>query len=260
MYLNLFKVEIKKHYIFFATTIIINLLLSFFVLYNYDKYISMSFQISSITWILIPIYIFIDLYKEFYIGTNLLNNMVPTKTSNIFLLKLLVFSIAVILIWSCSLVYELFNVKGIYHNRILLSSKPVLGIIYFIIPRIVSAISGIIILGLSIALSKLINNKTLSIIIMITILIIVHMGLYQIMKLNIISQGQVFFSIGTTSQIGFKQYAGLLAILVSTTTNVPDIATTIYWNNVTANILVALIGFLILDFIFKSRKYEVLGK
>lgn len=260
MYLNLLKVEIRKHYIFFGACIIINLILSCLVLSNYNKYINMSFQISSIIWILVPIYIFINLYKEFYIGTNLLYNMVPIKTSNIFLLKVLVFSVAIILIWSCSLVYELFSSQGIYHNRILLSSKPVLGTIYFIMPRVISSISGIIILGLSIALSKLINNKVLSQIIMIITLIIVHMGFYQIMKLNIINQGQVFFSIGTTSQIGFKQYAGLLSLLVSTTTNVPDIATTIYWNNVTANILVAFIGFLITASIFNSRRYEILGK
>ncbi|RXM59646.1 hypothetical protein [Clostridium tetani] len=260
MQLNLLKVEIRKHYIFLGICIIINLITSFFVLVDYDKYIHMCFQISTIIWTLVPIYIFIDLYKEFYIGNNILNNMIPTKTSNIFLLKLLVFSISIILIWSCSLIYELFTPQGIYHNRILISNKPIVCTIYFIIPRIVSAISGIIILGLAIALSKLISNKVLSKIIMIAILIIVHMGLYQIMKLNIIDQGRVFFSIGTTSQLAFKQYAGLLSLLVSATENVPDIAATIYWNNVTANILIAFIGFLIMDFIFKSKKYEVLGK
>lgn len=259
MILNLFKFEMKKHFLIFSIFTLIELILSIAVLINYD-YRSAAFLVSNITWIVIPVYIFIDLYNEFYRGKEVITHMIPIKTATKFLVKSLTFSLGLMIIWSTCLIYELFSLNGIYYSKIMDSSNPKVGIIYFILARFIGFIAGPIIIGMALALSKLVKNKILSIAIIITTITVTTVGLYLIMKSNLIDQGKVYWSIGTTSQDVFKQYAGMISILVASDKDITDIAQTIYWNNVIFNALVAVLGYGIVASIFNSRKYEILGK
>jgi hypothetical protein len=164
------------------------------------------------------------------------------------------------LMWATCLIFELFNSHGIYHTRILHSSSPTLGIVYFILARFIGCISGPIIIGVSIALSKLVKNKISSISIIAAVLLGITIGFYLIMKSNLAGQGKVFYSIGTTSQDAFKQSAGLVSLLVQSDKHLADISKSIYWNNLFYNFLVYVFGYVIISSIFNSKKYEVLGK
>ena len=186
--------------------------------------------------------------------------MIPIKTSTKLLVKATVFSIGLMLMWATCLIFELFNSNGIYHTRILHSTSPTLGIVYFILAKFIGCISGPIIIGVSIALSKLVKNKTLSISIIVVVLLGITMGLYLIMKLKLAGQGKIYYAIGTTSQEVFKQSAGIFSILVQSDNHLNDIAKSIYWNNLLYNLLMYIFGYVIISFIFNSKKYEVLGK
>ena len=259
MILNLFKFEIKKHVVIFGIFTLIQMILSTAVLVNYD-YMSICFMISSITWIVIPIYIFIDLYNEFYKGKEVITHMIPIKTSTKFLVKSVTFSLGLMIIWSTCLIYELFSLNGIYYSKIIDSSNPKVGVIYFILARFIGFISGPIIIGIALALSKLVKSKILSTAIIVITITVTTVGLYLVMKSNLAGQENIGWAIGTTSQQAFKQYAGMVSMLVTSDKDITDIAQTIYWNNVIFNILVAVLGYRIVSLIFNSRKYEVLGK
>lgn len=259
MILNLFKFEIKKHFVIFGIFTLIQMILSTAVLVNYD-YMSICFMISSITWIVIPIYIFIDLYNEFYKGKEVITHMIPIKTSTKFLVKSVTFSLGLMIIWSTCLIYELFSLNGIYYSKIIDSSNPKVGVIYFILARFIGFISGPIIIGIALALSKLVKSKILSTAIIVITITVTTVGLYLVMKSNLAGQENIGWAIGTTSQQAFKQYAGMVSMLVTSDKDITDIAQTIYWNNVIFNILVAVLGYRIVSLIFNSRKYEVLGK
>jgi len=259
MILNLFKFEIKKHFVIFGIFTLIQMILSTAVLVNYD-YMSICFMISSITWIVIPIYIFIDLYNEFYKGKEVITHMIPIKTSTKFLVKSVTFSLGLMIIWSTCLIYELFSLNGIYYSKIIDSSNPKVGVIYFILARFIGFISGPIIIGIALALSKLVKSKILSTAIIVITITVTTVGLYLVMKSNLAGQENIGWAIGTTSQQAFKQYAGMVSMLVTSDKDITDIAQTIYWNNVIFNVLVAVLGYRIVSLIFNSRKYEVLGK
>ncbi|MBI6875655.1 hypothetical protein [Clostridium aciditolerans] len=259
MILNLFKLEMKKHFLIFGIFTLIELILSTAVLINYD-YRGTTFAVSSITWIIIPVYVFIDLYNEFYKGKEVITHMIPIKTSTKFLVKSLTFSLGLMIIWSTCLIYELFSLNGIYYLKIMDSSNPKAGVVYFILARLIGFIAGPIIIGMALALSKLVKNKILSAAIIISTITVTTIGLYLIMKSNLSGQEHIGWAIGTTSQERFKQYAGMVSILVSSDKGITDIAKTIYWNNVVFNILVTLLGWGIVSLIFNSRKYEVYGK
>lgn len=259
MILNLFKFEIKKHFVIFGVFTLIQIILSTAILVNYD-YMSMCFMISSITWIIIPIYIFIDLYNEFYKGKEVITHMIPIKTSTKFFVKSVTFSLGLMIIWSTCLIYELFSLNGIYYSKIIDSSNPEAGVVYFILARFIGFISGPIIIGMALAFSKLVKNKILSASIIVITITVITVGLYLIMKFNLAGQENIGWSIGTTSHEAFKQYAGMVSLLVGSDKDVTDIAQTIHWNNIIFNILVAVLGCGIVSLIFNSRKYEVLGK
>ncbi|WP_123053650.1 hypothetical protein [Clostridium sp. JN-1] len=260
MILDLFKLEIRKHFPIFSVFILMEAVLSTLVLVDYNKYINIHLQLSAVAWIVLPIYIFIDLYNNFYIGKDVILHMIPMKTSTKLLVKSTIFSMGLMLMWATCLIFELFNSHGIYHTRILHSSSPTLGIVYFILARFIGCISGPIIIGVSIALSKLVKNKISSISIIAAVLLGITIGFYLIMKSNLAGQGKVFYSIGTTSQDAFKQSAGLVSLLVQSDKHLADISKSIYWNNLFYNFLVYVFGYVIISSIFNSKKYEVLGK
>jgi hypothetical protein len=235
------------------------MILSIAVLVNYD-YIQECFPISTIAWTVIPIYIFVDLYNEFYKGKQVITHMIPAKTSTKFLVKSVTFSLGLMIMWSTCLIYELFSLNGIYYSKIIDSSNPKMGVIYFILARFIGCISGPIIIGMAITLSKLVKNKIISIAVIVISIMVITMGLYLIMKSNLAGQEKIGWAIGTTSQQSFKQYAGMVSILVTSDKSIVDIAQTIHWNNIIFNVLVALLGYGIVSLIFNSRKYEVLGK
>ncbi|URZ14655.1 hypothetical protein [Clostridium felsineum] len=255
------KLEAKKHVLILGFFILLQFILSLLVLSNYSQYSGIYLQITSISWILITIYVFIDLYNSFYRGKDVLFHMVPIKTSKKFFIKVVVFSISFMLLWSTCLIFEFISPSGIYAMRIAKSSNPTMGVIYFILARFLSCISGIIILGLAILLGKLFKNKFVSAAIIFLTLFLITFGLYQIMKLNLMPANNIYFSIGTNLQTSFKEYAGIVSLLVGADNRtIPDIATTIYWNNVIANICVAIIGGFIVAKLTDSKRYEINGK
>ncbi|NMM62968.1 hypothetical protein HBE96_09680 [Clostridium sp. P21] len=259
MILNLFKFEMKKHFLIFSIFTLIELICGIAVLINYD-YRSAAFLVSNVTWIVIPVYIFIDLYNEFYKGKEVITHMIPIKTSAKFLVKSLIFSLGLMIIWSTCLIYELFSLNGIYYSKIMDSSNPKVGVIYFILARFIGFIAGPIIIGMALALSKLVKNKILSAAIIVITITVTTVGLYLVMKSNLAGQEHIGWAIGTTSKEVFKQYAGMVSILVTSDKDITDIAQTIHWNNVIFNALVAVLGYGIVSSIFNSRKYEIIGK
>ncbi|WP_446899199.1 hypothetical protein ACSVC9_04705 [Clostridium sp. LBM24168] len=260
MFFSFFKLEIKKHFQIFFILILIETVLGIFVLADYNKYIDIHLQLSAVVWIVISMYIFIDLYNNFYTGKDVMFHMIPIKTSTKFLIKSTVFSIGLMLMWSTCLIFELFSLNGIYHARILNSTSPASGVVYFISARFIGFISGPVIIGVSIALSKLVRKKYLGIVVIAVVLLCITLGLYFIMKSNLAGQGKVFYSIGTTSQEAFKQSAGMVSILVQSDRHLDDISKSIYWNNIIYNFLTYIFGYAVITFIFNSKKYEVPGK
>lgn len=257
---NLFKVEIKRHLAFLGGFILLELILSCLVLLDSNIFGNMQVVLSNMIWFLVPVYIFIDIYRDFHIGDNYLIHMIPMKTSILFLIKTLVFSLFLILLWSTNLIFEIFGEYGIYQTRIHVSSKPIEALMFYIIPRMVSIFSGIVILGLAISIGKLFRNLYVCSGVILIVIVSITKGILSLMKWNLINEGNVLTTISTVSTMVLKQYAGLITYFVVSEKQGVDIASSIHWNNVYINIIVGVIGFIALDKIFKAKRYELLGK
>lgn len=264
MFFTLLKVELRKHCKFFGFLIVINLLSSILVLKDYEFMNTYGFDIEYYSWILAFLYVFINVYRELYIGKNLLSHMVPIETSRLLVIKSLVFGIFMSIIWLTTLIYEIHSPMGIYQMKIIHSSSILQSTLYFILPRIISLFTGVIIIGFSISLGKVINNKVVSKVIVFGSFILITMALYFTIKYSLINQNGVGWAIGTTAQYGFKQYSGIIAMLVTSPKTQAlagvDIATSIYWNNIFINIIAGVVGLYASHLIFKSKRYELIGK
>ncbi|MEG0128917.1 hypothetical protein [Clostridium sp.] len=244
--------------------IAVNTISSVMILNDYNFIHSYGFQIEQYSWLLCFIYVFINIYRELYIGKNTIAHMIPIDTYKILIVKSVVFGVFMSIMWLVTLIYEMFSPMGMYEMRIIESSNVLESTLYFIIPRIVSLFTGVVVIGLAVALGKLVNNRVISNVIVFASFILITMGIYMVMKYTFLNVDGIGWSIGTTAQYGFKQYSGIIAILVSTPKSIllgeVNIASSIYWNNVFVNIFVGLIGLYISNLVFKSKKYELIGK
>ncbi|MEG0128915.1 hypothetical protein [Clostridium sp.] len=257
---SLFKVEIKRHFPLLGSFILIDLVLSFMVLAEVNSFYNIQFMVSSGIWFLVVIYIFIDIYRDFYIGDNSLIHMLPMRLITVFIVKLMVFSLYLILLWSTNLVFQLFWDNGIYFVRIQGSTNSLEGLHFFIIPRIVSIFSGIILIGAAISMGKLFKNIYISSVSIFLVISSVTYGILSLMKFNLIGQGNVLSTIAINAYGVFKQYAGLVTYYVVSEVDHVDIVKTIHWNNVWVNMVVGVIGLVLIYRITESKKYEIYGK
>lgn len=252
---NQFRIEFRRHFTVFCVLTSINLAVSLFFSLNYKG--NMAFNallINMVVAILLPIYIFVDYYQEFFVGKTILNHMLPIKTFDLFIVKSLVFLIGSMMVWAGSLVEVFFNPQGLYQTRIIESSSIFLGISYLVLSKLAGTVCGLAIMGFSIAASKQTHRRSYGNLV-IAFIILLCVGIL----FSFIVSETAHWSIGTSALQSFKQYAGPLTISNVYEESVADINVTIRWMSVVRNIVVAIISVLLAKVCFNSRKYEIYG-
>lgn len=258
--LHLFKIEAKRQIHPILWVFLISLLLNLiFSSRSGDAiYSDLNVLMNQCIGLYLPIYIFIDFYRDMYVGMNLLNHMVPVRTSLHFVIKALVLALGVIAIWATSLIQVFFSEQGLYAVRMQSSSHPVMGIWYITAAKFASTGCGLAIVGLAAALGRRISCKRLAIAAMIGIVAGITLVLFWLNQHGAAHPGQ--WMLGTSSIESYKQYAGFLTINFPEPYMNSDIYDTVRWDSVGINAAVALAVSLVAGRMFNSSKYEVYGK
>ncbi|UMY56350.1 hypothetical protein MLD56_07935 [Paenibacillus peoriae] len=258
LFSHIFKVEIKRHFMVFAILTILSGIFSLHFLINNHQQLAFSYLlINMVIGILIPIYIFMDFYNEFFIGKMTLNHMLPLKTSSLFFIKSIVFLIGIMVVWGATLIEIFLNPQGLYLTRIVQSTSPSEGILYLFCSKFFGMLSGLSLMGFAISLAKWVSKKVATGHLLIAFIFIAVIGF----QFALIIKGSWHWSIGTSSLESFKQYANMLTISTfSNRPTFPDIKETIHWDSVVMNVIVTIISGSFAALLFNSKRYEIYGK
>ncbi|KWX85173.1 hypothetical protein AMQ83_26355 [Paenibacillus riograndensis] len=254
--LNQFKLECRKHCAVFAAFTGISVLTNLYFLFSQDQDLSFVFLlVNMVIGILLPVYIYLDYYREFFTGTMPINHLLPLRTSALFGVKSAVFMLGLILVWLPSLLDVFVNPAGLYHQRIMHSDNPALGIAYLVLSKLCSIPAGLAVMGLALAAAKRLRKPLLSHLCIALVMVLV-VGI----QFALVVRNSWHWSIGTSAAETFKQYANLLTVSPVSRVQTADINESIHWSSVGMNLLVALVAGATLRYLFNSRKYEILGK
>lgn len=257
MIINQIKVEFKRNSLFFLSLSIINLILILLMCFGKLNFINNFLYpiYGMMSWTIIVVYIFVDLFNDFYFGKNKLLLMLPANNSTLILSKYVALLLGILLFWLTSLIHVFFQTDGLYNTAILNSSAQVEGIIYMIVSKIISIIAGLSIIFCSISLSRISRNKVVSYCIAFIVFIGVTTGLVVLVLYNAgCITANVPWSIGINTNVAvYNQYAGLIPVMVIPKQIAPNISTSITWNNTGLNFIVllilSLVTFIASDFI-----------
>ncbi|MDQ0494385.1 hypothetical protein [Paenibacillus brasilensis] len=255
---HIFKVEVKRHFTVFAVLTILSGISSLHFLLNHNQELAFTYLlINMVIGILLPIYIFMDYYNEFFIGKMTLNHMLPIKTSHLFLIKSIVFLIGIMMVWGATLIEIFFNPQGLYHARVMHSTNLLECILYLFASKFFGMLSGLALMGFAISLAKWMSKKVATGHVLMAGTIIAVIGI----QFTLIRKGAWHYALGTSSLESFKQYANMLSVSIfSNQPTFPDISETINWNSVVMNLIVFIITGSLAALMLNSKKYEVYGK
>lgn len=256
MYVNQIKIELRRHFPVFLTLIFIQLACGlFFSFSNNPDWAFTSLLINMVIGILMPIYIFIDCYKEFYVGSTVLNHMVPMSTFRLYLCKASVFLIGCLLVWAAGLLDLFMNPNGFYQLRIQASDHIGTALLYLFVSKLAGLLCGLAVIGLSLAASKQFHRRIPSVFTM-TIVLLLIIGALAIS----IAGETAHWSLGTSSLQAFKQYAGFLSITNAYDETITNVNDTIRWNSVFLNMITMVLSISGCFLLFRSKRYEIYGK
>ncbi|WP_339223459.1 hypothetical protein [Paenibacillus sp. FSL H8-0332] len=256
VYLHQFKLECRKHFAIFAIFTVLSGLANLYFLFNHGQDIAFVFLlVNMVIGILLPVYIYMDYYREFFTGTMPINHMLPLRTSALFGVKSAVFMLGLTAVWSTTLLDVFLNPEGLYHQRIAHSTSPALGVTYFILSKLCSLPAGLALIGLALAAAKRFRKPALSHL-CIAALIVLITGI----QFALVIRGSEHFSFGSSAADSFKQYANLLTVNPAGQEQPSNINETINWLSVGMNLLVALLAGAMGSALLNGRKYELHGK
>lgn len=255
---KLFVIEIKKHLHIFVACTLINVLLNiFFSIRTEDQIYGLINILTAFgIGVFLYLYIFRDLYYDLYLGKNKLNHLIPMRISTYYMVKLIVFHAGLFIVWSGSLIQFFFSEQGLYTSRIMASSHPFIGIVYYILGKWMGIWCALAIIGFAISLSKLIYNSKVGGYIAGIIVIISSILLFQVVLIYSVPV-HATWGIQSDSVQAFTQYAGLLTIQYDLSVPIRDISTTIHWSSVIINGIAALLFIGTAIMIFNSNRYEI---
>lgn len=249
-------IELHRHLSLFVSLAGIHALCSlFFVWSRHPDFGFASLLVGMAIGIVLPVYLFVDYYREFVLGERVLVHTLPLRTSTLYAIKSLVFLLGNLWVWSGGLINVFWNPAGLYHTRIELSSSPALGVAYLFISKIAGVLCALALIGFAIAVGKQLRKRAL-IHTSIAFLLLATIG---ILAAQIMGETP-HWSIGSSSMQTFTQYAGPLTISNVFDTTPDDINDTIRWNSVLLNLGMALAAGLAIRLLLQSRKYEIYGK
>ncbi|UQZ35788.1 hypothetical protein C2I18_21010 [Paenibacillus sp. PK3_47] len=248
-----FKIECRRHLAVFATLTAVSGLANLYFLFSSSQ--DMAFlilMVNMVIGILIPVYIYMDYYREFFQGTMPLNHMLPVRTSTLFAVKSVVFLLGAAAVWAAALPEVFANPDGLYQMRIAGSASPALGVLYLVLSKLCSLPAGLALMGLALAAGKRLRKPLFSHLCIAALLLLV-VGL----QFAFIIKGSWHWGIGSSSNEAYKQYANLLSVSLASPSPAADINETIQWQSVGMNLLVMGLAGSGAALLFNSRKYEL---
>lgn len=256
VYIHQFKLECRKHLAVFTTFTALSALANLYFLFDGGQDIAFVFLlVNMVIGILLPVYIYMDYYREFFTGSMPVNHLLPLRTSTLFAVKSAVFLLGLTAVWAASLPEVFLNPEGLYAMRIAHSANPALGVTYFLLSKLCSLPAGLALIGLALVAAKRFRKPALSHL-CIAALIVLITGI----QFALVIRGSEHFSIGSSASSGFKQYANLLTVTPAGREQPANINETISWLSVGVNLLVALLAGAIGRMLLNGRKYELYGK
>ncbi|AIQ16975.1 hypothetical protein H70357_10110 [Paenibacillus sp. FSL H7-0357] len=251
-----FKLECKRHFAMFASLTGLSCLINLYFLFSSGQDLAfLILTVNMVIGILIPVYIYVDYYREFFTGTMPVNHMLPVKTSSLFLVKSAVFMLGTTAVWSTTLLEVFLNPDGLYQARIADSASPALGILYLLLSKLCSIPAGLALIGLALAAGKR-QRKPLLSHLCIAVLIVAVVAV----QFALVIQDSSHWSLGTSANESFKQYANLLTVSPIYQEQAANINDTISWQSIGMNLLVACVAGSGAALLLNGRKYELYGK
>lgn len=248
-----FKLECRKHLAVFGSLAGLSMLINLYFLFSTQQDLAfLALTANMVIGLLVPLYIYTDLYKEFFTGVMPVNHLLPVRTSSLFAVKSAVFILGSMAVWSTTLLEVFLNPAGLYQMRIEQSSSPALGILYLVLSKLLSLPAGLALIGLALAAGKRFRKPQLSHLCIVTVLA----GVVAVQFAGAV-KGSWHWSIGTSSVDSFKQYANLLSVTPVTRVRAADINDTINWLTVASNVLVMLLAGSAAALLLNGRSYEL---
>lgn len=249
-------IELRRHLPVFLSLTGIHVLCSLFFVWSRNPDFGFASLLAGMAiGIVLPVYLFVDYYREFVLGERVLVHTLPLRTSTLYAIKSLVFLVGNLLVWCGGLVNVFWNPTGLYHTRIVLSSAPAWGVSYLFASKIAGTLCALALIGLAIAAGKQLRKRALTH----TVIALLLLATIGILAAQIVGE-TAHWSIGSSSMQAFTQYAGPLTISNVFDTIPGDINTTIRWNSVLLNLGMSFAAGLAIRMLLQSRKYEIYGK
>jgi hypothetical protein len=262
---ELIKYEIRKSLAPFGVLIAFNIIMALFLSINKDNYISPVIQfVNGIAGVLLALYTFKEFYDDFYEGKYELIHLIPVKLSTAVFVKIIVFFTGFLLLYASGLFESFFSDYGKYHKVIMKSPNPSTFIIFNILGKIVSYISGLALLAFSLGFSKFLTGGKWWGIIALSFTTSIVVALLIIMAanttLNAEKSNGVSFEVRIQSPEGatvdYVQYAAFLPINSMSGTSRSSITVNISWISIINNLILTIVLLPLGTLLFNSKRYE----
>ncbi|HCC00858.1 MAG TPA: hypothetical protein DEP42_06565 [Ruminococcaceae bacterium] len=257
-------IDFRNHFLFFIGLTVINVVLILLQLVPHmtmiGDYLYPFYQMIAFT--LLILYIFISLYRDFYLGKDLLLLTIPLSESKSLFAKFIVYFSGFMLLWGSSLLAVFLLKTGLYATAIAHSQHIASGIAYLFVSRIAGALCGIGILFICLGIARLFRKRIISyfFILIVFVAIMIALG-FLILNSNGCIHAGTQWSIGiNTGAHVYNQYIGFIPVMIFPSKNTNDIATTINWLNVMQNALLACATYCLTYLLFKFKKYDYIQK
>jgi hypothetical protein len=266
---DLIKYEIRKNFAPFGVLIAFNIIMALFITLNKDKNMSLIIQsVNGIAGIILALYTFKEFYEDFYEGKYELTHLIPVKLSKVVFAKIIVFFLGFLLFYVSGLFESFFSDYGNFHKIINESPSPAAFIMFNILGKIASYISGLALLAFSLGFSKLLTGgKGWGIIILaLTISIITAMLVVTSAKpfLETGKNHAVSFEVTIQSSDGasvdYVQYAAFLPLKASSSTSRGSMTVNISWISIVNNLIATIVLLPLGAIFFNSKRYEPLDE
>lgn len=215
-----------------------------------------------VAWVVILIYVVVDLYRELYFGKNKLILMIPYKSSFMWEMKYAAYSLYIIAFTLIGLFYEFFAEYGLFHLQIKESLNSFQGSAYYILSGMISSLCGLSLLFFSAAAGRISQNKGLSYLLTALVFFGIHI-VWAVFILNITGalNGDCTWVIGILSgseKKVYNQYAGMIPVAIIPQNQSFDISETISTSNLLSNIVALLFGMLMVHILPNITKHDYL--
>lgn len=260
-----FFIEFRKSFGLFLALTIVRIAICIFSINSNSEFVYSFLRpmYTMISWVIMLIYIIVDLYHELYFGSNKLILMLPRKTSFLWFVKYFSYALHILIFCIVGFLYEFISDKGLYNLQIQYSNAGAIsGSIYFLGSSIISMLCGLSLLFMAIAVSRFFRHKVLSYISTAFVFLGVTITwIVFILNTTGALTDDCLWAMGIASNVHvYNQFAGIIPVMIIPKKESFDISETISIYNLLTNTVGFVLNLMLIYFFSNLIKSDYIDK